>query len=48
MEEIIKNAFDEKVQIIDIIKLGLRCETYVVKVKEEKYIFQIYLENAIM
>lgn len=45
--KIIKNAFGGKVEILKEINGGLRCETYLVKSKGEKYIFQIYIDKAI-
>lgn len=43
---IIENAFIEKVEILKEVKCGLRCETYLVKVKNKKYIFQIYIGDT--
>ncbi len=44
---IIANAFIEKAEILEEIKYGLRCETYLLKVKNKKYIFQIYMGDTI-
>lgn len=44
---IIENAFQDKVDILEEIKCGLKCETYLVKIKDKKYIFQIYIGEAI-
>lgn len=45
--KIFENAFKDKYEILKEIKCGLRCETYLVKVINKKYIFQIYLEDSI-
>ena len=44
---IIENAFNEKFEILKEIKLGLTCQTYLVKVKNNKYIFQIYTDKRL-
>ena len=44
---IIENAFNEKFEILKEIKFGLTCQTYLVKVKNNKYIFQIYTDKRL-
>ena len=39
---IIENAFNEEFEILKEIKFGLTCQTYLVRVKNNNYIFQIY------
>lgn len=39
--KIFENAFKDKYEILKEIKCGLRCETYLVKIRNKKYIFQI-------
>ncbi len=46
LNNIIETTFKEKVEILEEIKCGLRCETYLVKVRNEKYIFQIYIGST--
>lgn len=45
--KVFENAFKDKYEILKEIKCGLRCGTYLVKVRNKKYIFQIYLEDSI-
>ena len=45
--KIIENAFKEKTEILEEIKCTMKCETYLIKVKNKKYIFQIYIGDAI-
>ena len=44
---IIENAFNEKFEILKEIKFGLTCQTYLVNVKNNKYIFQIYTDKRL-
>lgn len=47
VEHILKEAFETPFEIVEKIKTGLRCKTYIVKVNDKEYIFQIYLDNTI-
>lgn len=44
---IIENAFKEKIEYIEEMQKGLSCKTYLVKVKDKKYIIQIYVGDRI-
>lgn len=47
LNNIIENVFRDKAQILKEIKGGLTCQTYLIKVKNQKYIFQLYIGDSI-
>lgn len=47
INEIVDKAFGGKAEITEEIKCGLKCESFLVNCNNKRYVFQIYLDEAI-